>query len=83
MSDIKDELRQWFSQHNQNIVAEDITDDTELIKDRIITSIQVMELMLFIEEKSNQVIDLEKIKKGSFASVNNICSNFFSEELND
>jgi len=83
MNDIKEDLRHWFASHNDTILAENIADDTELIKDRIITSLQVMELMLFIEERMGQSIDLEKIKKGSFGSINNIVANFFTEKQGD
>jgi hypothetical protein len=58
----------------------EITDDTRLIEQRIISSLQVMDLILFIEHLSNRRVEVDEISPGAFASIDSIYATFFKEE---
>jgi len=72
----KKELRDWIVVRNQKIAPEDFDDDTPLIQERIITSLQVLDLVLFLEELTGSAVDVEQLKPGAFRSVNVICASF-------
>lgn len=78
-ADIRQSLREWVLKKNDTLNAADLTDDLPIIERRIITSLQTMDLILFIEELSGAGIDVEAIKPGAFRNIDTICKNFFSE----
>jgi acyl carrier protein len=78
-ADIRQELRQWIATANKKLSVEEITDDTPIIEQRILRSIQVMDLLLFIEQLSGRSIDVEQLKPESFKNVNAIFRAFFEE----
>jgi len=73
-------LHQWVVEQNGRVSPEEITYDTRLLERRIITSLQIMELILFIERLRGASIDVQQIGPGSFRSINAIMTHFFSEQ---
>ena len=78
---LKTALRIWIASHNAWLCPEDFDDDTPLIQQRIITSLQVLDLVLFIEEVTGRQIDVEQLKPGAFRSVNAIAAAFATDEV--
>jgi acyl carrier protein len=76
-TDIKSELREWISSASKKAEKIAIRDDTPIIEQRIITSLQVMDLILYIEQLTDASIDVEDLKPGVFKDVNTIYRNFF------
>jgi acyl carrier protein len=76
-TDIKSELREWISSASKKAEKIAIADDTPIIEQRIITSLQVMDLILYIEQLTDAAIDVEDLKPGVFKDVNTIYKNFF------
>lgn len=81
-TDIKSQLRDWISSASKKADKVSITDDTPIIEQRIITSLQVMDLILYIEQLTDASINVEDLKPGVFRDVNTIYKNFF-EASND
>jgi acyl carrier protein len=73
-------LHQWVIEQNGRVSPEEITYDTPLLEQRIITSLHIMELILFIERLRGASIDVRLIGPGSFRSINAIVTHFFSEQ---
>jgi acyl carrier protein len=84
-AEIKDKLRQFIArkanqkgnQKTKTITAEEITDDLALIEQRIITSLHVMELLVFIERLRGKALEIDGLKPGSFRDVATIYQTFF------
>jgi acyl carrier protein len=74
--ELKTAVRDWIAAQNGKVGPEDFDDDTPLFQQRIITSLQVLDLVLFIEEVTGHSIDVEQLKPGAFRSVNAIDANF-------
>lgn len=74
---LKAELKAWIAKANGQIKPEDIQDDSALMDDRIITSLQLVELIVFIEELRNQTLDVEDLGPGVFKDLNTILDTFF------
>ena len=56
--DIKQQLRDWVVANSKT--AASVEDDTPIIEQRVITSMQVMDFILFIERLRDQPIDATK-----------------------
>jgi acyl carrier protein len=78
---IRENLREWIVKTNGAIRAEDLKDDTPIIERRIISSLQLTDLILKIERLSDGEIDIEALKPGAFRDINTICRNFFDRVI--
>jgi acyl carrier protein len=76
-TDIRQDLREWISQKSGKMRPEDISDDTPIIEQRIIKSLQIPDLILYIEEHTGRSIDVEQLKPGVFRNIDTIYRNFF------
>jgi acyl carrier protein len=76
-AEIRQALRDWIVTANSKIQPEELNDETPIIEQRIISSLQVMDLIFFIEKLSNRSIEVESLKVGVFRNVNAIYDNFF------
>jgi len=69
-------LRDWIVALGK-VGPSGLADDTPVIERRIVTSVQVMDLILFLEELLGEPIDVETLKPGSFRSIDAIVANFY------
>jgi acyl carrier protein len=76
-NEIREALRDWIVKTNGKILAEQLDDETPIIEQRIISSLQVMDLIFFIEKLSNKSIEVESLKVGVFRTINAIYGTFF------
>ena len=74
---IRQNLRDWIAAANGKVHAEDVHDDTPIIERRIISSLQLTDLILMIERLSDSPIDVEMLRPGAFHDINSICETFF------
>jgi len=79
---VKQALRDWIVQHAHRPL-DGIRDDTLILEERVITSLQVMELILFIERTAARRINLPQLKPSSFRSIDSIYETFFAGEGRD
>jgi acyl carrier protein len=75
----REQLRAWVVETNGKIRAEDLRDDTPLIEQRIITSLQIMDLILFLESLRPTPVDLSKLNGASFRDIDAVCRNFLAD----
>jgi acyl carrier protein len=73
----KTALRDWIVR-KAKIQPEDLNDRTPFLEQRIISSVQLMELILFMEDLSGKPIDVKALKKGMLRDVDTIFRNFFN-----
>lgn len=78
----KQALRDWLAQANGNIRPEELQDDTPIIEQGVIKSLQVMDLINMLEELTGRSVDVERITPGVFASINTISRAFLEEDNN-
>lgn len=77
--DKRQALRDWIVKTSGKITAAALTDQTPILERRIITSVQVMDLILFIERLSGIPIDVEQLKPGAFRDIDTIMAGFLGE----
>lgn len=81
--EFKRQLREWIEQRASRPVNGGLRDDTPILEQRVISSLQVMELLLFIERTSGRPINVAQLKPGSFRSLETIHQTFFAGVEND
>ena len=67
-------LRDWISER-----AGPVADDTPLLANRLIDSLQLMELVLFLEELTDRPLRAEQLVPGAFSDIDTICRRFFDD----
>ena len=77
-NEVRASLRGWVSRTNGKVRPEDVQDDTPIIEKRIITSLQVMDLILYLEELRGRSVDVTQLNPGSFRDIDAIYRTFFS-----
>lgn len=66
-------LRDWILKTNGKITPEELKNDTQLIKGRIITSLQALDFILYIEEMTGKTVpDINKLTPHTFRTVDSI-----------
>jgi acyl carrier protein len=76
---IRRALRQWVRAHAATPAADAVRDGTPLISSRLITSLQVLDLVLFIEELQGLPIDATMLRPDAFRDIDAICATFFAD----
>ncbi len=76
-TEIRQSLREWIVKTSGKIRPEEINDDTPIIERRIISSLQLTDLILMLERLSDNPIDVEMLRPGVFRDINTIYRNFF------
>ena len=79
VANVRSALRGWV--RSASGVA--VEDDTALFADGVLESVQALELILFIEELSGRVIEVERLRPGVFRDIKSIVSALFAEEGRD
>jgi acyl carrier protein len=80
-TEIRQALRDWIAKTNGKMQPDQLDDETPIIEQRIISSLQVMDLIFFIEKLSNKSIEVESLKVGVFRNINAIYDSFFGERV--
>jgi acyl carrier protein len=78
MSDAdREAVRGWILQKVPDLDPARLDADTPILKDRVITSLQILDLILFIESRRKGSIDRKRMKPENFQSIRSICDAFF------
>ena len=75
---VRNALRKWIAASSAKPCIEQLGDDTPLFRSGILKSVQVTDLILYIEELSERCVDVEQIKPGVFRDIDTIYRNFFA-----
>ncbi len=77
MSSFKEQIREWIHARNPRISADAIAYDTPLLENKILTSIQIMDLILFLEHLQQRPVDIDQVQPENFLSIDTIHAAFF------
>lgn len=77
--DVRAALRDFVIKTSGKIAPEDLKDDTPLLEERIITSLQLTDLILFLEALREQPVDLSQLHGKSFRDLNTVYDTFLAE----
>ena len=77
-TEVRTALRAWIVRTRGKVRQKDLADDTPILERRIVKSLDIMDLILFLEELRGLPIDVEALKPGVFRSIDAIWTNFFA-----
>jgi hypothetical protein len=78
-SEVRAALRRWVVEASGKVGPYELDDTTPIIERRIITSVQVMDLILFLEHLRGKTIEVDQLEPGGFRSIDAIYRVFFEE----
>lgn len=78
-ADIRQALRDWVVKTHGKIRPEDVHDDTPLIVRGLISSLQILDLLLFLEHLSGKPLTIDNLQAGVFRNINTLYQHFFQE----
>jgi acyl carrier protein len=76
-SNVRQALRDWIRSKAKTADAATINDQTLIIEEGLITSVDVLELFLLIEELGDIQIDATELQPDMLESIDQICQTFF------
>lgn len=76
-ADIRQTLRQWIVEKRKLVDPAQIANDTALLDGGFLRSIDVADLLIFIEFLRERPVDITDMKPGVFASIDSIANQFF------
>ena len=77
---IRTQLRQWILEHSKAPSRAELTDQTAILETGLVSSLDIVELVLFIEELRGDEIDTDDIEPEVFASVDSLWEGFFAAQ---
>ena len=75
-AELRDALRRWVREHSGAPVGPDFTDATPLIQSRVLTSLQITDLLLHLEELRGEPLDVAQLRPGVFRDIDSIYATF-------
>lgn len=79
MSTAKDRLRAWVLENGRRVDGVELTDETPLLEKRILSSLQIADLLLFLEELRGTPVELEGLTGSSFRDLGSMSRAFLAE----
>jgi acyl carrier protein len=74
---IRTQLKAWILDHSKAPVRHELADDTALLGDGILSSLDVVELVLYIEALRGAEVDTDALEPETFTSVDTLWQSFF------
>ncbi len=77
--EVRGKLREWIAKHAKKALMPDFSDETPLLEMGILSSLDVVEFMLFIENLRGDEVDPDAIEPEAFTSINTVYAAFFAK----
>lgn len=75
--EVREKLRDWITQQAKE-KPENLLDDTPLLETGVLSSLDIVELILFVEMLNETEVDLDDLEPESVQDINSIYSTFFA-----
>lgn len=75
-SEVRRRLKHWIVEHAKNPV-DTLNDDTPFLEEGILSSLDIVEFVLYIESLRGEEVDTEAIAPEAFQSVDTLYDTFF------
>lgn len=76
--ELRVKLRDWIAKHAKKPVGADFDDRTPVLELGILSSLDIVEFVLYIESLRGEEVDPEQIGPEAFASIDSLYAAFFS-----
>lgn len=75
---IRSRLREWILEHAKAVSSDELNDQTKILENGLLSSLDIVEFVLFIEELRGAEIDTDDIEPEVFTSVDTLYAGFFA-----
>jgi acyl carrier protein len=75
---VRSQLRAWILEHSKAPGRVELTDQTPILETGLISSLDIVELVLFIEELLGEEVETDEIEPEVFSSVDSLWQGFFA-----
>lgn len=76
---IRKNLKRWILDHSKAQVKGELGDDTPILEQGILSSLDIVEFVLYIESLRGEEVDTDAIEPDVFTSVDTLWTGFFAE----
>jgi acyl carrier protein len=76
--EIRAQLRAWIAKHAKQPLGRDFGDATAMLELGILSSLDIVEFVLFIESLRGEEVEPDRIQPEAFASVDSVYTAFFA-----
>jgi len=80
-AELKALLMDWVHHANPKIKAGELNGGTAILKEGLLNSVQLLDLILYIERLSENPIDVDSLNPRAFQSVDTVYEHFFKERI--
>lgn len=77
--EIRAKLRDWIVKHSKAPAKANFSDDTKILEEGILSSLDIVEFVLYIESLRGEDIDTDDIEPSVFTSIDTLYSAFFTQ----
>ena len=79
-SEIRSQLREWIVEHAKSKPAQgELGDQTPLLETGLLSSLDIVEFVLFIEELRDEEVDTDDIEPEVFTNIDTLIAGFFAD----
>jgi acyl carrier protein len=78
-NDIRTKLRSWILKHAKTPPGDGFSDQTKILEEGILSSLDIVEFVLFIESLRGEDIDVDDIDPQVFTSIDTLHAAFFAQ----
>ena len=75
---VRKNLRRWIVDHSKVPVKGELADDTPILEQGILSSLDIVEFVLYIESLRGDEVDTDAIEPEVFTSVDTLYAGFFA-----
>ncbi len=83
MIDTRQALFTWVERKAKGLDGKALTGTTPLLSARHLRSLQIPELLLYLEELRGSPVDVTRLQAGDFEDIDTICARFLTSEESD
>lgn len=76
--EIRSKLRQWIVKHAKTAPRSELSDQTLILEEGILSSLDIAEFVLYIESLRGEEVDVESLEPKVFANIDALYSSFFA-----
>ena len=76
--EVRGKLRGWIAKHAKKPLTPEFNDETPVLELGILSSLDVVEFVLFIEDLRGGEVDADAIEPEAFTSIDTLYSAFFA-----
>jgi acyl carrier protein len=77
-SEVRAKLRDWIAKHAKKPIGAEFDDHTPVLDLGILSSLDIVEFVLYIESLRGDELDPDRIQPEAFSNVNALYSAFFA-----